>query len=230
MCPSRQVQTALTASLYQDFSAPLQVLAKDVMNHEDRASDTFVLAVLQALRRALEAGSACSAQAAGTLLAQLNPSQRALLALRRLLQVCGRCHVVPFRPQKHWPPWSKLKQRCSSSGALPWAQLCHLYSVSGSHQQPAVCWDFMHCSLPARRLACRRRETICWTLSQRLASLMLSHSVGTPRWQDLTALVSPSVTQAGTSLWPACALLCCESAAWEAQTGALLCKRRCTLA
>ena len=67
----------------------LQALAKDVMTPEDRASDTFALAVLQALRGALETGSACSAQAAGILLAQLHPSQRVLLALRRLLQVCG---------------------------------------------------------------------------------------------------------------------------------------------
>ena len=60
------------------------------MTPEDRASDTFALAVLQALRSALEAGNACSAQAAGSLLAHLSPSQRVLSALRRLLQVCRR--------------------------------------------------------------------------------------------------------------------------------------------
>ena len=157
MCTCRPVQTAMVASLYQDFSAPPQVLAKDVMTPEDRASDTFALAVLQALRGALEAGNACSAQAAGSLPAHPIPSQRVLSALRRLLQVCGRCLVMPSRLQ-----WST---------AMGTAVLT--VKASAAHQcQPAVLWDFTRCSLPARHVACRRRVTICWTLSLRLALLI----------------------------------------------------------
>ena len=227
MFTRRPVQTASRASLYQDVTALVQVLAKDVMTSEDRASDTFALAVLQALRGALEAGSACSAQAAGTLLAQLHPSQRALVALRRLLQVCGRRHVVSFRLQKRLQQQSAGKPRCSSSVGA--AELT-ARSAAAHHQQPAMLWDVVHCSLPARHLACRRWETICWTLSLRLASLILSLSVKTPARQDLMTLVSPSARQAGTLLGPACALLHVECVAGEAQTSALLCKQCCTSA
>ena len=198
MCTCRPVQTAMVASLYQDFCAPPQVLAKDVMTPEDRASDTFALAVLQALRGALEAGSACSAQAAGSLLAHLSPSQRALSALRRLLQVCGRCLVMPS--------WLQ------GSTAMGTAVLT--VKASAAHQyEPAVLRDFTRCSLPARHLVCRRRATICWTLSLRLALLTWSPSAETPTRQHLMTLVSPSLRQAGTPLWPACALLCVEGVA-----------------